>query len=131
MTKKIQIIPSRLSDLLIFYTIRYDPDNIKNSKVKETTSFLDHTYWFKKNYQDGFYTILEANCPVGYIRINEENEISIGIYSTSRNKGIGTEALTQVLKIRQNLIAEVYPYNINSLKLFRKFPEIKLIIINE
>ena len=68
--------------------------------------------------------------PVGYIRINEENTISIAILPDYYTYGIATTSLKEIIKNHPNLNAEIYSDNIISLRLFKKFPEIKLRILD-
>ncbi len=63
--------------------------------------------------------------------INKENTIYIAILSKYQKRGIATASLKKITKNHSNLLnAEIFSDNIVSLKLFRKFPEIKLNILD-
>ncbi len=65
------------------------------------------------------------------VRINKDNTISIAILSKYQKRGIATASLKEITENHSNLLnAEIFSDNIVSLKLFRKFPEIKLNILD-
>lgn len=128
----IQIISARIDDAKLFYDARFNPLAIKFSRTKTIPMYSEHLFWFEKNYQNGFYTILYNKNPVGYIRINSDNTntISIAILPMYHNNGIATASLKEIIKTHSNLNAEIYSDNSISLRLFKKFPEIKLSILD-
>lgn len=133
MTITITLIKSRIIDAQLFYDIRFNPETIAVSSDKTIPSYHEHYTWYIKNYMNEFYTIIYNNMPVGYVRVDNNNIISIGITPTYFKQGIGTLSLRQLLYMYKGkqLIAKIFETNKPSIKLFRKFPEIKLIILKQ
>lgn len=128
-SNNINVIPARLSDGAMFYEARFSKEAIAASINKEKPTYLEHINWYGDNYKRGFFTIIYKQKPIGYIRIDKENKISISIISKCTRHGIGTIALHQIVSKFNNLTAEVFKNNTASIKMFQKFPEIKLKIL--
>lgn len=119
---------ARLNDSILFYLVRYSEDAIKWSKIKNIPSFSEHDDWFKNQDLNNFYVIQENDAGVGYVRINN-NEVSIAILPMYKNSGYASFGLSEIIKLYPNLKAEIYKDNIASIRLFNKFPEIKVVHI--
>ena len=133
MTNTITLIKSRITDARLFYKARFNPEAIAVSLDKSIITYEKHHKWYISNYLNGFYTIILNNEPVGYIRVDDKNVISISILPMYKNKGIGTLSLLQLIYMYKGkqLAAKVFEANIVSINLFKKFPEIELIILKE
>ena len=110
----------------VFYDARYTKEGIMNSIDKNIPSFEEHLNWYSKQNLKNMYLICNGKKYVGYIRISDKNYISISLYKNECNKGYGTFALTEIVSKYKNLKAIVKKDNISSLKLFSKFPTIKV-----
>ena len=115
---------------LIFDIINknYIRDNsINNSYI----SYEDHLLWFNERIKNdsSFFVVEYKNKMIGYIRFdtkNFEEQISIALYDSYHNKGIGTYAIKYALKQYSsiskfnNIFAYIIKDNIASLNCFIK-----------
>lgn len=116
-----------IKDARIFYKARFSEEAVKNSKDKDVPNFKQHCKWFKKQDFNNMY-IIEDDIPVGYIRI-DKSFVSIAVLPEMQHKGLASFGLSKIVKKYKNLKTEIYKFNLISLKLFNKFPEIKIIYL--
>ena len=115
----------------LFYKARYSDSANKYSKNQQVPDYADHKKWYMENYKQGFFTVFYNGVPVGYVRINKENIISIGILPDYQRIGIGSEVLKIISRDYNDIRCEIYENNISSIKLFSKFPNIKITILKD
>ena len=109
----------------VFYNARYSEKGIENSDGDDVPTYDEHLKWYRKQNLDDMYLIYHKKY-VGYVRIDMEGVISIAVCAGEYNKGYGTFALGEIVQKHSNLKAIVKRDNVNSIKLFKKFPEIEL-----
>ena len=113
----------------IFYNARYSENGVNNSAGDDIPTYKEHLDWYLKQNFNNMYLIYHKKY-IGYIRIGNDNEISIALCQGEYNKGYGTFALTKIVHKYTNLKAVIKKDNISSIKLFKKFPEIELKFID-
>ena len=125
--KIITIKKTNLFDSQIYFTIRNNPKNRKNSLNTSIIKIDDHRLWFNKNYKNKYYfTCYKGKSKIGYIRgdlLGDTIVISIGLNIKNQNKNIGTQCLKLFEKKIDNnyiLIAKVKKKNILSSRFFEK-----------
>jgi hypothetical protein len=125
--RNITIKKTNLFDSQIFFTVRNNKKNRKNSLNIHKIKINDHNEWFKKNYNNKYYfTCFEGNTRIGYVRgdlVGDTNVISIAFDIKNQNKNIGTQCLKLFeKKINENciFIAKVKKKNNLSSRFFEK-----------
>ena len=125
--KQITIKKTNLLDSKIFFTLRNNPKNRKNSLNKTKIKIKDHNQWFNKNYKKKYYfTCYSGELKIGYIRgdlLGDTIIISIALDIKSQKKKIGTRCLKLFeKKIKHNciLIAKIKQSNFISVRFFEK-----------
>ena len=149
MEKEIVLRKATMDDAKLLFRWKNDPATIANSITKRGVTMEEHMNWLEKvvdNPKRQLY-ILEINqIPVGQLRLDIDDfekardttvvedikqvtaitaEISYGLASEHRGKGLGKVLLEQAELIAQvygfdQLTAEVLPHNLASQKLFKK-----------
>lgn len=82
-------------DYMFVYNLRNSED-VRAVSLTNTVIDLDnHKVWFKDNYL-WYQIITQDDKDIGFVRKDEDNEISICLVPEFRNKGIGSEVLKQL-----------------------------------
>jgi len=127
----LKVRPAVNADELLLFDWANDPLVRKNAFSKSPIDYESHRTWFLKILSDQNVLILigedEFDLPIGQIRFNcdrDEAKIDISLDSAFLGQGLGKQLLKLGLsKLRQKMfvkkvIAEVFPYNTASSKLF-------------
>lgn len=114
-------------DAASVFEIRNDPGVRNSSWNTDKLGFGDHVEWFKNNYH--YYWMIEDD--KGFIRI-KDGEVSIAIKEEFRNRGIGSNALTQLCN-NMDLMATIRFDNPNSIRCFVRagFVPVGLVLKNK
>ncbi len=119
-----EIKRATFADARLFYDARFSEIANTYSRIKTIPTYENHLGWYRANYLNNFFTIVSNGEKVGYVRIDDWNEISIAILPTHQHKRYATKALQIFTGQFKNLNATVYKSNKASQKLFFKFPAI-------
>lgn len=119
--------PATLSDALILYKWATDPVVRQNSISQDIFPFDHHVNWFrdKLNSEKTKFFISETFCPVGYLRLDKNDDsswtISFAVDTVFRGMGIGKKIVEEGIKSmgKVNYRAWVKDTNAASLKVFR------------
>lgn len=124
---QILIKKTNLLDNNIYFIIRNNPINRKNSLNSSKIKIKDHNQWFSKNYKNKYYfTCYNGKSKIGYIRgdiLGETIVVSIALNNKSQNKNIGSKCFKLFeKKINDNciLIAKIKKKNLISIRFFEK-----------
>lgn len=124
---QIKIKKTKLLDSYIYFIIRNNPKNRKNSLNTSKIKIKEHNEWFKRNYKNKYYfTCYKGESKIGYIRgdiLGDTIIISIALDVKNQNKNIGSQCLKLFeKKINQNciLIAKIENKNYISVRFFEK-----------
>lgn len=125
--ERIFIKKTSLLDNKIYFTVRNNPRNRKNSLNSSKIKIQDHNEWFSKNYKNKYYfTCYNGKSKIGYIRgdiLGETIVVSIAIDNKSQNQNIGSKCFRLFEnKINNNciLIAKIKKKNLISVRFFEK-----------
>lgn len=125
--QRINIKKTNLLDSQIYFTIRNNPKNRRNSFNSSKIKIKDHNEWFKKNYTNKYYyTCYKGKSKIGYVRgdtLGDTIVVSIALGIKNQNRNIGTQCLNLFeKKINNNciFIAKVKKKNIISVRFFEK-----------
>ena len=125
--KQISIKKTNLSDKQIYFDIRNNLKNRKNSLNTNKIKINDHNKWFKKNYKNKYYfTCYKGKSKIGYIRgdiLGDTIIVSVALVNKNQNMNIGSNCLNLFEKrINKNciLIAKVKKINLISSHFFEK-----------
>ncbi len=131
--KRINIKKTSLSDKQIYFDIRNNNKNRKNSLNSNKIKINDHNKWFKKNYKNKYYfTCYKDKSKIGYIRgdiLGDTIIVSIALVNENQNKNVGSYCLNlfeKKININCILIAKVKKKNRMSAHFFEKNGFIKL-----
>lgn len=72
------------------------------------------------DFGDTFRVCLYANKPAGYVRVNEDNDISVCVHPDYQKKGVGAKLIEYVCETNAFAIAKVKVDNDASVALFEK-----------
>lgn len=114
----------------LFYDIRYSKDINNVCKDKIIPDYDNHILWYRKQNLNNMYLIYYKTDCIGYVRIDNNNYLSITIIKKMQNKGIGTYIISRILQRYYNINVEIKQDNIKSKTLFNKFNEINITYIN-
>lgn len=128
----VNLTPGIKKDVKYFYDLRRSLLSQKWSENKFNTSYNQHIDWFYKKLESPDYifaTINYNDIRIGYIRLDEENNISIAIETPFIGKGAATKGLiifskflldNKLKKDGDIITAHVLKDNIASSKIFMK-----------
>jgi len=95
--KQINIKKTILLDKQIYFDLRNNLDNRKNSYNSKKIKIDDHNKWFKKNYKNKYYfTCYKGKSKIGYIRgdiLGDTIIVSVALMNENQNKNIGSYCL--------------------------------------
>lgn len=103
-----------LADCARVYRWNFAPDVRAQSKSRETVSFADHTRWYSHRIKSDspIWIITENEVPVGVVRIDDNDRISIALDPSCRGRGIGKRAIFTACQLWLGpLLAEVLESN--------------------
>jgi len=125
--KQINIKKTILLDKQIYFDLRNNLDNRKNSYNSKKIKIDDHNKWFKKNYKNKYYfTCYKGKSKIGYIRgdiLGDTIIVSVALMNENQNKNIGSYCLNlfeKKININCILIAKVKKINRISSHFFEK-----------
>lgn len=109
-----------MKDCRFFYRVHTDVDR-RFYSTKKTVSFEEHQEWYRKNYKKLTVIYNELAEPVGVIRSQAAEILSIAVLPNYQGRGYGTESLMGYKAFTdKKLVAVIHPKNIASRKSFSR-----------
>ena len=122
MSEKINFLIIEETDYKFLYELLLQRKKIVNISHKKMPTYEEHVKFIESEPYSKWYIIQIDDKKIGSIYLTKENEIGIFLKESIQRRGIGSNALNELIDINPGLryLANINPKNEKSIKFFKK-----------
>ena len=122
MSEKINFLTIEETDYKFLYELLLQRKKIVNISHKKMPTYEEHVKFIESEPYSKWYIIQIDDKKIGSIYLTKENEIGIFLKESIQRRGIGSNALNELIDINPGLryLANINPKNEKSIKFFKK-----------
>ena len=122
MSEKINFLTIEETDYKFLYELLLQRKKIVNISHKKMPTYEEHVKFIESEPYSKWYIIQIDDKKIGSIYLTKENEIGIFLKEDIQRRGIGSNALNELININPGLryLANINPKNDKSIEFFKK-----------
>ena len=122
MSEKINFLIIEETDYKFLYELLLQRKKIVNISHKKMPTYEEHVKFIESEPYSKWYIIQIDDKKIGSIYLTKENEIGIFLKESIQRRGIGSNALNELININPGLryLANINPKNEKSIEFFKK-----------
>ncbi len=122
MTDNLKLLPINEKDYEFLYELLSERKQITFISHKKMPTYEEHVKFIESEPYSKWYIIQIDDKKIGSIYLTKENEIGIFLKESIQRRGIGSNALNELIDINPGLryLANINPKNEKSIKFFKK-----------
>lgn len=107
---------------LVLWELLNNREPVQNISHRKMPTWNEHVAFVESKPYKCWYLIIHDNKWSGACYLSKQDEIGIFLFKNKRSLGIGEAALAELMKLHPShrYLANIAPYNINSINFFEK-----------